>query len=401
MSYGNSYNGNYPIPLAPPPATAPEPSAVDRRSAMRERADMLREPSRMNISQKLKTISPQEMEGLKKQGFTTGLARAVASNRNYFSLCIWIVDNSGSMGKSDGHRLVETVRTNDVVSVPCTRWEEIQQTVEYHIRMAGVTHAPHIFRLLNDPGAFVGPQLFSVALETDSDVESDVSNAMNVIRQARPGGVTPLTPHILEIKAEVQAMAPQLQRTGRKVTIVIATDGIPTDEFGYEQRDEFVQALRSLEGLPLWIVVRLCTDEEAVVNFYNDLDEHLELSLEVLDDLEGEAEEVYEYNKWLNYALPLHRCREMGFHDRVFDMIDERPLSKSDLRDFVRLVFGGDEFDGMPDPNVDWKEFRNRLAVMVKNEKMQYNPVKKKVMTWIDMKKLDKLYGDSSDCTIS
>lgn len=368
---------------------------------MRSRAELLREPSRMNISQKLKTISPQELEGLKKQGFTTGLAKAVASNRNYFSLCIWIVDNSGSMGKSDGHRLVETSRTNDVRSVACTRWEEIQQTVEYHIRMANVTHAPHIFRLLNDPGAFVGPQLFSVAVEEDSDVQSDVQTAMSIIRNARPGGVTPLTQHILEIKSDLEAMVPKLQRTGRKVTVVIATDGIPTDAFGYEQRDEFVQALRSLEGLPLWIVVRLCTDEEAVVSFYNDLDEHLELSLEVLDDLEGEAEEVYEYNKWLNYALPLHRCREMGFHDRVFDMIDERTLSKSDLRDFVRLLFGGDEFDGMPDPNVDWKEFSKRLAVMVKNEKMQYNPVKKKVMPWIDMKKLQSTYGGGSDCTVS
>lgn len=28
-------------------------------------------------------------------------------------------------------------------------------------------------------------------------------------------------------------------------------------------------------------------------------------------------------NPWLDYALPLHRLRETGYHDRVFDMLDE------------------------------------------------------------------------------
>ena len=67
--------------------------------------------------------------------------------------------------------------------------------------------------------------------------------------------------------------------------------------------------------------------------------------MDVLDDFVGEAEEVYEHNKWLNYALPLHRMREMGFHDRVFDMLDERTLTKSELRDFFRLLFGLDNFE--------------------------------------------------------
>ena len=60
--------------------------------------------------------------------------------------------------------------------------------------------------------------------------------------------------------------------------------------------NEFVQAIRLLEGLPIWIVIRLCTDDDDVVNFYNDLDEQIELSLEVLDDYVGEAQEVYEFN---------------------------------------------------------------------------------------------------------
>ena len=48
-----------------------------------------------------------------------------------------------------------------------------------------------------------------------------------------------------------------------------------------------------MEGLPIWIVIRLCTDEAAVTEFYNSLDEELELNLEVVDEYKSEAKEVY------------------------------------------------------------------------------------------------------------
>jgi len=380
---------NYPIPLAPPPDFS-----TDRRD------DLLRHPSKMTLDQNMHVLTKGEMEGLRKQGFTQGLAQAVASNRHHFSLFMWIVDNSGSMNTYDGHKFVETKNSTMVRSVPCSRWEELQQTLSYHIRMSAVTRDATIFRLLNHPGAYYGDQIFSVAWPKSDDVSlaRDVQNALNVVQKVRPGGVTPLTKHIDEIRVEVKNMVGQLSRTGKKVTIIIATDGIPTDEFGYEQKAEFIQALRSLEGLPLWVVIRLCTDDDAVVDFYNSLDDNIELSIEVLDDFEGEAEEVYQHNPWLNYTLPLHRCREMGFFHRVFDMIDERPLSRSDLRDYICLIFGDNGLDGMPDPTTDWDHFHRRVSDLVKKEKKQYNPITKKCEPWINMKVLNNVYGESSCC---
>jgi hypothetical protein len=41
-------------------------------------------------------------------------------------------------------------------------------------------------------------------------------------------------------------------------------------------------AMRELEGLPIWIVVRLCTDNDKTVQFWNGLDQDLEVPLEVL-----------------------------------------------------------------------------------------------------------------------
>lgn len=139
-------------------------------------------------------------------------------------------------------------------------------------------------------------------------------------------------------------------------------------------------------------MVRLCTDDETVVDFYNNLDENLELSLEVIDDFIQEAGEVYRHNDWLNYALPLHRCREMGDHNKLFDLLDERQLDPDEVRDFLLLLFGSQNFDGVPDPQADWDEFVKAIKNIVEKENKQWNPMTKKISPWVDIKKLNKAY---------
>lgn len=145
-------------------------------------------------------------------------------------------------------------------------------------------------------------------------------------------------------------------------------------------------------------MVRLCTDEDEVTDFYNKLDGKLELSLEVLDDFMGEAKEVTKKNPWLNYAIPMHRCRELGYHDRLFDLIDERSLTKGELRDFCVLLFGS-QYEEIPDPLSAWKDFISFVEDRLRREKDQWNPMTKKLMPWINVKKLKKIYSGSA-CVI-
>ena len=183
-----------------------------------------------------------------------------------------------------------------------------------------------------------------------------------------------------------------------QIAVILATDGLPTDPQGYgsdEITDEFIRALKGLEGLPIWLVIRLCTDEDDVTNFYNQLDGKLELSLEVLDDFLGECQEVRKQNPWLNYALPIHRCRELGYHDRLFDLIDERPLTKGELRDFCVLLFGT-EYRTVPDPVMDWKSFLKYVEAHLRREQDQWNPLTKSKKPWVSIKRLNRIYGDGS-----
>jgi hypothetical protein len=339
------------------------------------------------------------------QGYTKGLIEALIVNKQAFAQSIWVVDNSGSMNTRDGHRMVQVKSSTGALKfVECSRWTEMQQTVEYHAQMAALLRSPTTFRLLNDPGRIWGPQIFSIAVADPvgySRIDEELSIALSTMQNTQPSGVTPLTQHVQAIRQHIVSMLSHLHYSGTKVAIVLATDGLPSDSQGYSNdfvKREFVSALRSLEGLPVWIVVRLCTDEDDVVQYWNDLDCLPELSLEVLDDFESEAKEVYALNPWLTYGLPLHRMREMGFHHPLLDLLDERKLSRDEIRYFLRILFGSYE---APDPEENWKGFCSVVEQLNATEKKLWNPVVKKVTPWIDLKQLNRQYGPSSCCTIS
>ena len=214
-------------------------------------------------------FSDHQIKQLCDQGYTLGQANEILLFSKTFSLRYWVIDNSGSMSLTDGNRLVNTSNQSKVKMVPCSRWKEIQEAVDYHAQLAALLEIPTIFKLLNNPGAHVGPQEFAIGTSGPSSIENELRIAREVMTRASPQGVTPLAQHVIKIREEVYKLTPSLSQQGRKVAIILATDGLPTNEYGIsgmQSNNEFTAALRSLEGLPVWIVIRLCTDEDKVVD---------------------------------------------------------------------------------------------------------------------------------------
>lgn len=352
---------------------------------------------------------------LLEQGFPPGLAHSVIHHcKDTFPQRVWILDNSGSMSTFDGRRLVSTKTKNQIEWKNCTRWEELRECVTYHAHMAALLNAPTKFIWLNPPDHSL-PQSYDVAGHGQESLDSELDSLFHTLSHTSPSGVTPLARHLHDLYTMLLPRKESLLREGQQVMVCLATDGIPTDDKGVVAapgtfaRADFELALRRLmNDLPVWMVVRLCTNDDNVLEYYEKLDGQLELNLEVLDDYMDEAKEVNKYNPWLTYGLPLHRCREMGFHDKLLDMMDERKLTLDEVSQFIRLLLGEASPSAgttktlsFADPHGDWDGFIRDLKEILSANDLTYHPIRKRLRPWIDLAVLERSYGPNSNSFLS
>ena len=335
--------------------------------------------------------------------YPSGLAkRLVNCAQTQFVKHYWLVDNSGSMLTTDCFRMVQKdlldVGASNLKNskklydtVKCSRWNELEDAILSHIKLASILEVPTTFRLLRGP---MGMQEFSINLEP-----GDVESAESTIRQSKPDGVTLLSDHIHEICNHIEQDKHLLLEKGQKAVVVIATDAMPSDQYGDssdEAKATFFNALRKLQLLPVWIVIRLCTNERKAMQYYRKLDKKLEIPIECVSDYITESKEIRKYNPWLNYTQQIHQCRAMGFDHRVFDLLDECPLTKDDLMDFLTVLFGAEVFNTKKAPNVhtNWNDFLQYLKNEVLDQyEKQYSPTTKKMEVVIDVKGLATAHG--------
>lgn len=355
-------------------------------------------------------FTPEKEEYLKKLGFTLGLIKALGSNYKTFKKRVWLVDNSGSMKMTDGTKIEFYPNKcncfggggNYGRTIPVSRWEELQACVEYHVDMAAELQIPTTFRLLNAPDR-KNPNLnsfFDIGMSADNSANVDQSR---VVMNNEPKGPTPLALHLRRLRSDLEMISRELEESGQKVVIIIATDGIPTNERGYTGKEitqDFVNALNNVYNFPVWVVFRLCTNNQEILEYYNGLDLLLERPVEVLNDFMDESLEVHKCNPWINYCQPIHRCREFGFHHRLFDLMDERPLTLDEAHDYCCLIFGQEFKDTAPEPQADFKVYAAAVEKTQNAETPQWNPCSKSVKPWINMELFRIRYGDGTPCSI-
>ena len=104
--------------------------------------------------------------------------------------------------------------------------------------------------------------------------------------------------------------------------------------------------------------------------------------------------EIQLHNPWLTYGIGLHRLREAGLLPDIFGSLDERPFTLDQLYEFCNVLFIGDKSGvKLPHPRMEsLTSFFQTLKMLVDKEEMQWNPVRKKMMPWIDMARLEAIH---------
>ena len=333
-------------------------------------------------------LPPVDDMALYEMGWPKGLTRMVANSVANLPIRFVIVDNSGSMQSMDGQRLV-LGPSGRIQSIPATRWAELSQAINEMADVAVGVRGPTHFHFLNPTPA---GQFFAVAGEAAppggfaASVPPPPGNFSNLkaATASSPSGTTPLTEALMRVDQMIRPASQMLRASGQKAVICITTDGLPNDP------KSFLMALQNLQTLPVWVVVRLCTSDDSVVDYWSDLDKHLEMSLETLDDLASEAKEVHAMNPFLAYGPALHMARMFGVQDRIFDLLDEKQLLPTQAKEFAEKLLG---CTGLPEPDIDPKGFGLMLNNHLKDCRNVYNPVTKRMGPWVDTKAILKLAG--------
>ena len=108
--------------------------------------------------------------------------------------------------------------------------------------------------------------------------------------------------------------------------------------------------------------------------------------------------EVYLHNPWLTYGMGIHRLREAGLVSKLMDNLDEKEFNLDEIHQFCREFFLGEDPPGMDLPHPrNWSGFMRGMKHILSKEKLQWNPVKKKVTPWINLKQLDSMYRRARD----
>lgn len=291
------------------------------------------------------TSTFHQHDGERKEGGESGPPEIIAHYppgiqtrmmRGTNELRVWIIDNSGSMTNSDGNGIN---RNKTMVEVGWERYEELKQTIEFVAEFSNTTKSRVKYFLLNDvPYRGTDVSEFETGVWTTDREKQDEMTRVEAIMSDRPTYATPLIVKANEAIQFIQREKGNYER----VYLMIASDGEPSDG---NVRD-LGHILRQVDKRKLHIVVRICTDNEGVNTFWNRLEMDSELRLDCVDDFKGESQEIYNINDWINYGLELHRFREWGTDEHLFDLIDEdkdrdgRPfkLSERQILQFIQIL---------------------------------------------------------------
>lgn len=216
---------------------------------------------------------------------------------------VFICDDSGSMNTPLGDL------SGPFDKMP-SRWDELKQTVSIVVDLANVF----------DPD---GVDVYFLNRDPIFHVRS--SEQLSPIFAIPPSGPTPIVPTFRRVLRDKQNEIAE-----RKLLILLATDGVPTDNQGHRDIRSFEYVLKQerkpFDRIPVTIIA--CTDDDDCIGYLNDWDRKIP-NLDVVDDYRNEKREIQgRQGKNFPFSFGDYVVKIlMGGVDSWFDDLDEKKVS--------------------------------------------------------------------------
>ncbi len=213
----------------------------------------------------MRTISDEILlEMIKKYEISAKMAQKLEALKSY--KIVFIFDDSTSM---------KTMEINILTRKISSRWDELLEYANRSIEIASAFNPNGCdVHFLNKPA---------------------IKNVNNIAQIAdtfreRPRGFTPLVKVIQTVINE----NPQNLLNGKKLLLIITTDGEPTDEKGDPNIPEFKECLKNRPDYVFTNIIA-CTDDQSSIGYLNGLDKEY-ARLDVIDDYKSELTEILNVN---------------------------------------------------------------------------------------------------------
>ena len=183
--------------------------------------------------------------------------------------------------------------------IQVTRWQELLKDIEDVAALSHTVGSRTEFYPINPVD---GPPLIITGEDRPGEVAAVCAGL------GAPQNGTPLAETTKRVADKIAAMVEQsLIMPGEKACVVIATDGEPNDKAAFKREVE------RLGKLPVWLVFRVCTNDDSVIDYYNELDgqsEQPRIELTMASQLTGDVT-PYECQEHALHAPPppTHSCR--------------------------------------------------------------------------------------------
>jgi hypothetical protein len=155
---------------------------------------------------------------------------------------------------------------------------------------------------------------------------------LKAILDKRPSGRTPICRHVRAVIEQFRKIESGLIQNDQTALMIILTDGESSD-------GDVVNVLRHFENRPnMHVVIRVATKDKAIVEYWHNVSSQLNANITILDNLKDAARGSQQSNAWLTYCEPIHRLREFGIAQPEIDVLDQRRLSRKEIKAITELM---------------------------------------------------------------